>query len=64
LDDVAVAGSAGHQHGVNVCFAKEGHGDGNGGQDADLGGLLDLAFVAGGDILFNIMSERRPPKAV
>lgn len=52
------------RHGVAVCFAEEGHGNGDCGRDANLGRLAKLAFMACGDILFDIVSKRRPPETV
>ena len=64
LHDVTEASSRGHEHSVNVSFAEQGSRDGNCGRDSDFGGLAKLALVAGGDVLFNIVSNQRPPEAI
>ena len=62
--DVAKAQGEGHEHGVNVNFAEEWHGGGDGWWDADLHGLVKLTLVASVDIPFYIAIEQRPPEAV
>ena len=57
LHDVTEASCRRHKHGVNVCFAKEGYRNGDSRRDPDFGGLAELALVAGGDVLSDIMSN-------
>ena len=64
MDDIPVAAAGWHEHGVDVCFAKEGRGGVDGGWKADIGGLMKLALVASADIPLNIVLEGRPPEAV
>ena len=53
-----------HEHCIDVGFAEEWCRSGDGGQYVDFGGLMQLALVAGGNVLLNISSKRRPPKPV
>ena len=62
--DVAKARGEGHEHGVDVNFAEEWHGGGNGWRDVDLHGLAKLTLVASVDIPFYVAIKRRPPEAV
>ena len=59
LNDVAKTGNGEHQHRVDIRFAEEGREDGNCWRDVDFGSLSpsNLALVAGGDVLLNIVSE-------
>src|SRR5216684_7583249 len=47
LDDVAKSRGRGHEHGVDVRFAKEGCWSSDSGQYADFSSLSELALVAG-----------------
>jgi len=64
LHNVAEASSRRHEHSIDIHLAEEGSGNGDSGRDSDFGGLAKLALVAGSDVLCNIMSNRRPPKAI
>jgi hypothetical protein len=64
LYNVIETGNRQHQHGVNVCLAKEGCRGGNYWEDMKFGGLMELALMASGDILFDIISKRWPPESV
>ncbi len=64
LHNVAETGGGRHQHGINVCFTEEGCRDGNCWWDTNLGGLAKLALMAGGDVLFDVISKGRPPELV
>ena len=64
LYDVTEASSRRHEHGVDVCFAEEGSGNGDSGRNPDFGGLAELVLMSGSDVLPDIVSNRRPPKAI
>jgi hypothetical protein len=57
LNNVSEATCMGHEHGIDVGFAKEGCQRGDSGWDLDFRCLADLAFVAGLDVPSNIVSE-------
>lgn len=57
LNDVAEASGGRHQHCVDIRFAEEGRRGGDCWRDVDFGGLSNLALVAGGNVLLNIVSE-------
>jgi hypothetical protein len=50
LDAVTEARGKRHEHGVYTGLAKERCRDGNGGWDADSGGLVELALMTGSDV--------------
>ena len=64
LNNVSEASRMGHEHSVNISFAEKGRWCGDGGWYPDFRCLADLALVARFDVPPNIVSERRPPKAV
>ena len=64
LYNVSEATGVRHEHGVDVSLAEEWRWRGDGRWDPDFGCLADLALVARFDVPPNIVSERRPPKAV
>src|SRR5258707_11711028 len=55
LDDVAKSRGQGHEHGVDVHFAKEGCWSSNSGRYADFSSLLELALVAGVNVPLYIL---------
>jgi hypothetical protein len=64
LADVTEAANRWHEHGVNVYFTKERGGNGDSRWNANLRRLAELALVAGTDVPFDIVLERRPPEPV
>ena len=58
MNDVVKACSRGHEHNFDVCLVEERCWDGDCGRDADLGSLSNLALMAGGNVLLNVVSER------
>ena len=63
LSDVLEAVSGCPNHSVDVDFVEEGCWDGDGRGNADLGGLTQLALVAGVDGPCDALLERGPPEA-
>ncbi len=64
LDNVVETGGRGHEHRVDVGFAKEGCREGNHGRDEDFSSLAKLALVASIDVPFDVLLESRPPETV
>jgi len=64
LGDVMEAAGRGHKCSVNIEFAEKWGGDCDGGRNVDLGGLVKLALMAGGDVPFDILLEGGPPEVV
>src|ERR1700677_73336 len=64
LNDVSKTACVRHEHCVDVGFAEEGCWRGDSGWDPDFRCLADLALVTRFDVPPNVVSERRPPKAI
>ena len=64
MNDIMESSGRGHKHCVNIRLPKEGCQDCNGWWDVDLGGLAELTLVTCGDVLFNVISNSRPPKTI
>ena len=63
LDDLAVATRSWHNHSTHMGFVKQSAHDRNSWGNVQLGGLVNLAFVAGADVPFDDVDQPRPPKA-
>ena len=64
MNDVAIARSERHEHGVNVGFAEEGCWLDDSGRNADTCSLADLTLMASLNVPLDVRLEGRPPEAV
>jgi hypothetical protein len=64
LSDVLEAVSQWPDHGVDIDLVEKRCWDGNSGRDVNLGGLMQLALVAGVDKPSDVLLEQGPPEAI
>jgi hypothetical protein len=64
LGDVMKATNWWYEHGINIYLLKDRGRNGNGGWNANLRHLVELALVASADVPFDILLKGRPPKPV